>query len=93
MKNKLTKNIGLKLGSVFLAIVLWLVVTSVNDPIQGLPYNNIPVELLNVELITDSGQVYEVLDGSDTIRSVMVRAPRSVHNELKEENIIATADV
>ena len=93
MKNKLTKNIGLKLGSVFLAIVLWLVVTSVNDPIQGLPYNNIPVELLNVELITDSGQVYEVLDGSDTISSVMVRAPRSVHNELKEENIIATADV
>lgn len=93
MKNKLTKNIGLKLGSVFLAIVLWLVVTSVNDPIQSLPYNNIPVKLLNEELITNSGQVYEVLDGSDTISSVMVRAPRSVHNELKEENIIATADV
>ncbi len=87
------KNMGLKIGSVFLAVVLWLVVTSVNDPTESHSYNNIPVKLLNVELITDSGQVYEVLDGSDTISRVSIRAPRSVHKELKEENIIATADV
>lgn len=93
MKNKLTRNIGLKIGSVFLAIILWLVVTSVDDPIEGHSYNNIPVTLLNEELITDSGQVYEVLDNSDTISRVTIRAPRSVHKELKEENIIATADV
>ena len=84
---------GLKLGSVFLAVVLWLVVTSVNDPTEAHSYNNIPVKLLNVELITDSGQVYEVLEGSDMISRVLIRAPRSVHKELKEENIIATADV
>lgn len=87
------KNIGLKLGSVFLAVVLWLVVTSVNDPTESHSYNNIPVKLLNVELITDSGQVYEVLEGSDVISRVSIRAPRSIHKELKEENIIATADV
>lgn len=87
------KNMGLKLGSVFLAVILWLVVTSVNDPTETHSYNNIPVKLLNVELITDSGQVYEVLDGSDIISRVSIRAPRSVHKELKEENIIATADV
>ncbi|MDE5910486.1 MAG: hypothetical protein K2H52_17420 [Lachnospiraceae bacterium] len=93
MKNKLTKNMGLKLASVFLAVVLWFVVNSVNDPTESHSYNNIPVKLLNVELITDSGQVYEVLEGSDVISRVSIRAPRSVHNELKEENIIATADV
>lgn len=87
------KNMGLKLGSVFLAVVLWLVVTSVNDPTEAHSYNNIPVKLLNVELTTDSGQVYEVLEGSDMISRVLIRAPRSVHKELKEENIIATADV
>lgn len=93
MKNKLTNNIGIKLASVFLAVLLWLVVTSVNDPIEPQYYNNIPVTLQNAELITDSGQVYEVLDNSDTISRVSIRAPRSVHKELKEENIIATADV
>lgn len=97
MKNKLlkklTNNIGLKLASVFLAVVLWLVVISINNPTTSNPYYNIPVTLLNTDLITDSGRVYEVLDDTDVINKVSVRAPRSVLNELKSENIIATADV
>lgn len=93
MKNKLTHNIGLKLASVFFAVILWLVVTSVNNPTVSEPYYNIPVKLVNTELITDSGQVYEVLDGTDVISKVTVRAPHSVISELKTENIIAVADV
>ncbi len=93
MKNKLTKNISLKIASVFLAVILWLVVTGINNPTVPQSFYNIPVQLLNTELITDSGQVYEVLDGTDVINRVTVRAPRSVINDLKDENIIATADV
>ena len=93
MKNKLTHNIGLKLASVFFAVILWLVVTSVNNPTVSEPYYNIPVKLINTEMITDSGQVYEVLDNTDVISKVTVRAPHSVISELKSENIIATADV
>ncbi len=93
MKNKLTNNLGLKLASVFLAVVLWLVVISINDPTTTQPFYNVPVTLLNTDLITDSGQVYEVLDNTDVINRVVVRAPHSVLSELKEENIIATADV
>lgn len=93
MKNRLTNNIGLKLASVFIAIVIWLVVNSANNPTVSENYYNIPVKLLNTELITDSNQVYEVLDNTDVISRVTVRAPRSVISELKAENIIATADV
>ena len=93
MKNKLTRNIGLKIASIFFAIILWMVVTSVNNPISTKVFDNIPVELLNTELITESGQVYEVLDNTDIISRVTIRAPRSVLNDIKEENIIATADV
>lgn len=93
MKNKLTRNIGLKLASVVLAVILWLVVNMVNNPTVPQYYYNIPVTLLNTELITESGQVYEVLDGTDMISRVVVRAPRSIISELKDENIIATADV
>ncbi|MDO4463416.1 MAG: CdaR family protein [Bacillota bacterium] len=93
MKNKFTHNIGLKLASVFFAVILWLVVTSVNNPTVSEPYYNIPVKLINTEMITDSGQVYEVLDNTDVISKVTVRAPHSVISELKSENIIATADV
>ena len=93
MKNRLTNNIGLKLASVFFAIVIWLLVNSANNPTVSENYYNIPVKLLNTELITDSNQVYEVLDNTDVIGRVTVRAPRSVISELKTENIIATADV
>lgn len=93
MKNRLTNNIGLKLASVFIAIVIWLVVNSANNPTVSENYYNIPVKLLNTELITDSNQVYEVLDNTDVIGRVTVKAPRSVISELKAENIIATADV
>lgn len=93
MKNRLTRNISLKLASVFLAVVLWLVVNSVNNPTVPQTYYNIPVKLLNTDMITESGQLFEVLDGTDVISRVVVRAPRTVISELKEENIIATADV
>lgn len=93
MKNRLTNNVGLKLASVFFAVVIWLVVNSANNPTVSENYYNIPVKLLNTELITDSNQVYEVLEGTDLIGRVTVRAPRSVISELKAENIIATADV
>lgn len=93
MKNKLTRNISLKLASVFLAVILWLVVNSINNPTVPDYYYNVPVKLLNTDLITDSGQVYEVLDGTDVISKVTVRAPRSIISELNAENIIATADV
>lgn len=93
MKNKLTHNIGLKLASVLLSVILWLVVTSVENPTVSDYYYNIPVKLLNTELITDSGQVYEILDNTGVLSRVTVRAPRSVISELNENNIIATADV
>lgn len=90
---KLTHNIGLKIASVLLAVVLWLVVISINNPTTSESFYNIPVTLLNTDMITDSGRVFEVLDGTDNISRVTVRAPRSIASELKAENIIATADV
>lgn len=93
MKSKLTHNIGLKLASVFFAMALWMVVISINDPTNTEYYSDVPVKLINTELITDTGQVYEVLDGTDVIDRVAVKAPRSVLKEIKTENIIATADV
>lgn len=93
MKNKITANIGLKIMSLIFAFILWLVVNNIDNPTQSLPYTNIPVTLVNTELITDSGQVYEVLDGTDVVERVTVRAPRTVHSALNAENIIAVADV
>lgn len=93
MKNKLTSNISLKIISLLFAFALWMVVNNIDNPTISQPYINVPVKLLNTELITDTGQIYEVLDGTDVVSRVTVWAPRSVINALDEKNIVAIADV
>lgn len=93
MKNKLTQNWGLKIASFLCAAVLWLVVTNINDPIVSMRVTDVPVTIKNANLITDRDQVYEVLDGTDTIDVVTVSAPRSIIDSLDKSNIVAVADV
>ncbi len=90
---RLTANWGLKLASLIFAIVVWFLVTNINDPITSVRYTNIPVTLKNTTLITEQGQVYTILDGSDTISSVTLYAPRSIIDSLSQNNIVATADI
>ena len=75
---RLTANWGLKLVSLIFAVIVWFFVTNIDDPITSVRYTNIPVTLKNTNLITDQGQVYTILDGSDTISSVTLFAPRSI---------------
>lgn len=93
MKNKIRFNISLKIISVFFAFLLWMVVNNMNNPTVDKTFRDIPVKLLNTELITDSGQVYEVLDDTDVIDTVTIWAPRSIISSLNASNIVATADV
>ena len=90
---KLLANWGLKIASLLFAIIVWFLVTNINDPITSVRYTNIPVTIKNGNLITEKGQVYTVLDGSDTIDSVTVYAPRTVIDSLTQSNIVATADI
>ena len=90
---KLTANWGLKLISLVFAVVVWFLVTNIDDPITSVRYTNVPVTLKNTNLITDQGQVYTILDGSDTISSVTLYAPRSIIDSLSQNNVVATADI
>ena len=93
MKNKITKNWGLKIASFLCAAGLWLVVTNINDPVVAFRVSDVPVTIRNANLITDKGQVYEILDGTDTIDVVTISAPRSVIDALDKSNVVAVADV
>lgn len=93
MKNKITQNLGLKIASFLCAAGLWLVVTNINDPIVVFRVSDVPVTIRNASLITDKGQVYEILDGTDMIDVVTISAPRSVIDSLDRNNVVAVADV
>ena len=92
-KLNLTANLGLKIASLFFAALLWFLVTNINDPVDSVRFSNISVSLRNTSSITDNNKVYEVLDGSDTISTVTVYAPRSIVDSLNRDNIVAVADL
>ena len=99
MKSKIRKlialiinNIGLKILAVIVSLGLWFVVNNINDPLESVRFNNIPVEILNEDEITNSGKVYEIIDNTGTV-NVDVRGKRSVLRYITKENIRAVADM
>lgn len=92
MKKKLTHNLGLKVASLLLACVLWFLVAQIGNPRDTKTFSNIPVKLINTELLVGENKYYEVLDKTDTVR-VTVSAPRSIIQTLRSTDIVAEADV
>lgn len=90
MKEKLTNNIGLKLLSLALATLLWLVVINSQDPVETRTFEDIPVTIINEDSLTAKDKIPEVVEG-DTV-SVVVEARRSVCDKLTKDDIVAIAD-
>jgi len=88
----ITDNWALKLGAVVIAVTLWYLVTNINDPVTTKRFNNVSVTLKNTDIVTDAGEIYEVLDDSDIIATVTITAPRSVADSFTKDNIVAVAD-
>lgn len=91
-KSKLTDNLFLRILAVIVAILVWIIVVNVSDPIIESGYSGVQVEILNPEIIAKNNQTYDVLNGTNTI-SVTVTAKRSINDLLGKENIKATADM
>ena len=92
-KKLLLDNWGLKLISLTIAFVLWVVVISIDDPVDDKTFNNIKVNLVNTQLVTEKGMVYEILDGTGMLRSVTFDAPKSIREKIESGDIIAEADL
>lgn len=91
MKNKLMKNFAIKILSVIVAFIIWLVIINITDPTITKSFTEIPVEILNENVITSSDQVYEVEEG-DTV-DVTVKGKRSLIEDITEEDFYASADL
>lgn len=91
MKKKLTHNFGLKLLSLGIAIVFWIVIVNSQDPIESRTFKDIPVTVLNEEKVTEREKILEVIEG-DTV-DVEVEGRRSELERLTEKDFEATADL
>lgn len=92
MRKRLFNNWGLKLASLLLAVVVWLLVVQIEDPTDTKTFNNITVKFTGEEAFEKTNQVYKVLDKTDKV-SVTVRAPKSVISQMRASDIVAEANL
>ncbi|MBR4759862.1 MAG: hypothetical protein IK078_06925, partial [Lachnospiraceae bacterium] len=91
MKDKLLHNLGLKIISCIVAVILWLVVVNVSDPVVDTTYSDIPLTVTGSESLAAEGKVYEML-GAGTV-TISVSAKRSILDSLSSDNFKAEADL
>ncbi|MCI8566711.1 MAG: hypothetical protein HFI39_10400 [Lachnospiraceae bacterium] len=73
MKEKLTNNWGLKLISVCLAMLMWLVVINESNPIERRSVTVTNIKYLNEDVVIDSGKTYTV--GELENRGISISVP------------------
>ena len=89
MKKRLTNNFSMKIISLILAILFWLVIASIEDP-ETTKNFTIPVTKINEELVRESDKTYEVISGNTV--AITVRARQSILSDMTSEDFKAVAD-
>lgn len=92
MKEKLIDNLGLKVIALLFAVVLWLLVVNINDPIESRTFSNIKVNVLHEEIIENQAKTWQVLDNTNNV-TVVVKGKRSILERMRSEDISAYADI
>lgn len=90
IRDILAKDVGLKLLSIVLAAVLWLLVVNLDDPTQSRNFTA-TVTFENEDVLTDAGKYYELPDGNTV--TFRVTARRSVIEDLSGSDFTVTADM
>lgn len=91
MKEKLTRNIGLKILALILAAILWLIITNVENPVTAVSLTNIKVDVLNADDINALNKVYNIIEGATVDFTAAAR--RTVADKLGKEDFKVTADL
>lgn len=91
MKNRILDHFGLKVMSLVIAIVVWIIVANVDDYKTTKQISGIEIEFVNGNAITEKNKVYEVPEG--TTIDIVVKGRRSVVEELTSEDFKAIADL
>lgn len=91
MKERLTRNTGLKILSLLVAFLVWVVILNVDDPVITKTFRDIQVTTINENVLAQKDKVYEVVSGNTV--DVQVKAKRSVMETLDNSDFQAIADL
>ena len=91
MKNRIFNNLILKIISVVLAIIAWLILVNIADPTTAITVGGVNVRFENESALSEKGYTYEVLDGAKI--SVDISGPKSEVTSISASDIDASVDL
>ncbi len=91
IKTVLMNNFLYKALSLAIAVVAWLIIVNVADPVTSKTFKGLDVEVINNSAIYSLDQVYEVVEGNTV--DFTVRGKASVIKNLSLSDFTATADL
>ena len=91
MKRKIESDLLLKIISVIFAFLLWMFVINTDNPVIKKTFSDVPVDMLNEQVLDDLNQTYKIESG-DTV-SFTVKGKKDVVDRLTKSDFRATADV
>lgn len=94
-KRKITDNIPLKIMSVAVAVVVWLIVVNIDNPVGTNYYTLTNVELINKEYVESSetiGKMCMPEENQDSVK-IAITANKKIRDRIKVSDITATADL
>ena len=94
-KRKITDNIPLKIMSVAVAVVVWLIVVNIVNPVGTNYYTLTNVELINKEYVESSDTIGKMCmpeEKQDSIR-IAITTNKKIRDKIKVSDITATADL
>ena len=92
MKKNLTKNIPLKIMSIIVGILVWLIVVNVDDPIITKGFVISDVQIINEAYVDQLGKMVMQDDRENSVR-VYITGERKIVNRLTSSDIKAVADL
>ena len=92
MKRKLTENISLKILSVVVAILVWLIVVNVDNPVGTRQFVLDSVDLINQAYIDQDGKMCLPDADQGSVR-VYITGARKTLEKIKAADIHAVADL
>ena len=94
-KRKITDNIPLKIMSVAIAVVVWLIVVNIDNPVGTNYYTINNVELINKEYVESSDTIGKMCmpeQNQDSVR-IAITATKKIRDRIKVSDISAVADL
>ena len=92
MKNRLLSHPVLRIASLIIAFVVWLIIMNVSNPVITRTVSGVPVNVTNGSYIESMNLSYAIMSGFETV-SVTVETNRSVVERLNVSNITANCDL